>query len=1144
MDKRPFFPNAEEQALLRNWNKTAKEYPLHKCLHELIEEQVAQNPDKPAVRFGDEQFSFAELNRRSNQCAYFLRGLGVGPDSVVGVLMERSLEMVTALLGILKAGGAYLPLDPAYPYERLRFMLEDAGVSIAFTQEKHKKALKEFEGTALCLDSERNWLSREPEDNPERTITPENIAYVIYTSGSTGKPKGCMLPHKAICNRLLWMQDAYQLSDGDRVLQKTPFTFDVSVWEFFWPLLSGACLVIAKPEGHKDANYLVEIIRKEMITTCHFVPSMLRFFMSNANVSSCVSLRQVFTSGEELSFDLLTVFKKKLPAKLHNLYGPTEAAVDVTYWECGERADRKVPIGRPISNIKIYILDEELNQIAIGHEGELYIGGIGLAKGYLNRPDLTAERFVADPFSTESGARLYKTGDKAKYLPDGNIEYLGRLDFQVKLRGNRIELGEIETVLRNHEAIEDAVVRVRDEKSGDPKLVAYVLAQGELPAAKQIREFVKSKLPDYMVPNIIVPLDTLPVTQHGKLDQAALPWPAKGEVPEDKRSAKAKPSEDPRENVSNSLLQHLKKALNVIDLPVEDDLFDLGATSLTMVQLVDEIQKQYGVSLPVEVFLDAPTVKAIVDHVCKKIGSYKDTIQTDDMQSAKERPHDENFTSGKTEGSANTIADALLGYFREVLDIKGLSPEDDLFEIGATSLTMLQIVEQIQKDYDVSVPVEVFLEQPTITAVTDYISRVKSEEKDKRRTSTCRPQMDMTLQENKTDGKNVIELQNVHFRKIAYLQGAIQRNFQKKTLRLYSFSRFLSLLKREIIKGEPKYLYPSAGGLNAIQVYLFIKENAVEGVKKGIYYYHPEEHALYLIDSFPIIERSMFFEYDRSVFDNTGFVLFFIAQLDAITPVYQTASPSLVTLDAGYIGQLLLSRQRDFNLGLCPVEGVDFDRISPFFKLDDSHRFIHCMLGGVDDHFSGEPDRSDPDKGIADYLRRTGRSMTEHFGNDSSDRSVASFLNFGLPVKFEQMHFLNKEEHDQFHAKHAQIRRFSGEKAAITLNRQDFDESEYRLRSSRRDYIQRPVPFDQFSKFLSLLKREHKAGTFRYLYASVSGTYGIEIYLYIKENGVEGLAPGIYRYDREKHQLVLVTAKLTKIIKTSYTPFNRKHYQK
>jgi len=619
-----FIPlQSNEHNILRKWNHTDKKFPLDQCLHELIEKQVTRNPDAEAVCFEEAKLCYAELNDRSNQCCHYLRRMGVGPNKVVGVLMERSMEMIIALLGILKSGGAYLPLDPSYPQERLNLILDDAGVSMVLTQKKYEGLVKDFDGTTLNLDSEWSYLTTESETNLENITVPDDLAYVIYTSGSTGKPKGCMISHKAICNRLLWMQEQYQITDQDRILQKTPYTFDVSVWELFLALLSGACLVIAKPKGHQDNHYLIETIRKEQISICHFVPSMLRFFLNQTHVNQCHSLCHVFVSGEALDFDLMTKFKNKLSAKLHNLYGPTEAAVDVTFWKCEEREDKKVPIGRPISNIQIYILDPELRQIPIGETGELYIGGLGLAKGYLNRPGLTEEKFVKNPFSEETDSKLYRTGDKARYLPDGNIEYLGRLDFQVKLRGFRIELGEIETTLNRHESIEQSIVLVKEEDTQDPKLVAYIETKEEL-VAKQARDFVKRSLPEYMVPNIIVPLESMPVTQHGKIDRNALPWPINERVIGNKNTRQAieKPkASNVKTEITMELLKYFSEILETNQLKVSDDLFELGATSFTMVQVVEKILDQYGVAIPVEVFLDDPTIEAIADYLETALGN-------------------------------------------------------------------------------------------------------------------------------------------------------------------------------------------------------------------------------------------------------------------------------------------------------------------------------------------------------------------------------------------------------------------------------------------------------------------------------------------------------------------------------------------
>jgi len=461
--------------------------PVTKTIVEIFEAQASQTPHAIAVVYKDKQFTYAELNQRANQLARFLRKLGVGPETMVGIYMERSLEMVVSLYGILKAGGAYVPLDPEYPTERVAFMLEDTKVPVVLTQAQLIDKLTTIQTLAasrtiadypkpelICLDSGWITIAKESTDNVKEGATAENLAYVIYTSGSTGRPKGVMNEHRGICNRLLWMQDAYALTEKDRVLQKTPFSFDVSVWEFFWPLMFGARLVIAKPEGHRDNRYLVKLIIEQAITTIHFVPSMLAAFLLDRNVETCHSLKRVICSGEALPFSLQERFFARFGAELHNLYGPTEAAVDVTYWACQRNSElTTVPIGRPVANTQIYLLDKQLQPVPVGEPGELHIGGVQVARGYLNRPELNTEKFIPDPFNGDPEARLYKTGDLARSLPDGNIVYLGRLDHQVKIRGNRIELGEIEAAITQHPSVREVVVVAREDHPGDKRLVAY-----------------------------------------------------------------------------------------------------------------------------------------------------------------------------------------------------------------------------------------------------------------------------------------------------------------------------------------------------------------------------------------------------------------------------------------------------------------------------------------------------------------------------------------------------------------------------------------------------------------------------------------------------------------------------------------------
>ncbi|WP_038881632.1 non-ribosomal peptide synthetase, partial [Serratia marcescens] len=512
--------------LLHGWNRTERDYPLDQTLAALFEQQVRRTPDATALVSGAESLSYAQLNARANRLAHALIARGVGPDSRVAVCAERGLHMVTALFGILKAGGAYVPLDPAYPGERLQYILQDADPVLLLADAAGRAALGEPATPQLALEAALpDTLSAE---NPERRAQASHLAYVIYTSGSTGKPKGAMNEHRGVVNRLVWMQEAYGLTAADTVLQKTPFGFDVSVWEFFWPLMVGARLVMAKPEGHKDPDYLSRAIEQYGVTTLHFVPSMLQSFLADGQAATrCGQVVRVMCSGEALPAALVAEFYRRLPqAELHNLYGPTEAAVDVTAWHCSREADRvSVPIGRPIANTRIYLLDDHGQPVPLGAVGELYIGGVQVARGYLNRPELTAERFLADPFAP--GGRMYRTGDVARYLANGDIEYLGRNDQQVKIRGFRIECGEIEAVLATHPAVREAVVDAR-AVGDDKRLVAWVVPAADVAEetlAGALRQHVSAALPDYMVPSAWVVVAALPLSPNGKLDRRALPEP-------------------------------------------------------------------------------------------------------------------------------------------------------------------------------------------------------------------------------------------------------------------------------------------------------------------------------------------------------------------------------------------------------------------------------------------------------------------------------------------------------------------------------------------------------------------------------------------------------------------------------------------
>lgn len=603
-------PVTERQQILRIFNATAAPFAHEKLIHQLFEEQVERTPQAIALVYEEQSLTYEQLNARANRLAWYLIENGIGPDRLVGLCIERGLEMVIALLGILKAGGAYVPLDPHSPIERLVYTLEDAAPAILLTSARVREKLPPTAAKAVALDDEWNVIAGYPANNPDprvRGLGATHLAYVIYTSGSTGQPKGAMNEHRAVVNRLQWMQNQYRLGDRDRVIQKTPFSFDVSVWEFFWTLSSGARLIIARPQGHQDPGYLVQLMEQAAVTTAHFVPSMLQVFVEQLDAGQCPSLRHVVCSGEELPASLQSRFFERLPhVRLSNLYGPTEAAVDVTFWEC--RADarcERVPIGRPISNIHMGVLDGYQKIVPLGMAGEIYIGGTGVGRGYWKRPQLTAERFVPDPFSDDPHARMYRTGDLGRWRSDGVIEYLGRNDNQVKIRGFRIELGEIEAQLTSHERVKEAAVLVRQDSRGEKRLVAYVVLNGtsqapEASLAETLRAHLKTKLPEHMLPGAFVRLDFFPLSPNGKLDRRMLPEPQEDALVSRQYAA-------PEGEIEEILAGIWQELLRVERIGRHDNFLELGGHSLLIVQMLERLRK-VGLSVELRRVFDSPTL--------------------------------------------------------------------------------------------------------------------------------------------------------------------------------------------------------------------------------------------------------------------------------------------------------------------------------------------------------------------------------------------------------------------------------------------------------------------------------------------------------------------------------------------------------
>ncbi len=598
LSRLPLLSQAERHQLLVEWNSEPTDYPSDRCVHQLFESQVERTPNATAVAFENERLTYGELNRRANQLAHYLAKLGVGPDVLVGILVERSLDMVVGLMGILKAGGAYVPLDPAYPQERVAFMLEDSEVRVLLTQRHLLGSVPDSRAKVVVLDSDWHEIAKEEAGNPVDNVASRNLAYVIYTSGSTGKPKGVQIPHRAVVNFLTSMSEKPGLTAEDRLLAVTTLSFDIAGLEIYLPLSVGASFEIVSREVSSDGSRLLDKLAKSSPTVMQATPATWRMLLE-AGWEGNPRLK-ILCGGEAISRKLADQLLQRA-GSLWNMYGPTET----TIWSTTAKVDpgqNAVSIGQPIANTQLFILDKVLQPVPIGVAGELHIGGDGLARGYLHRPELTAEKFVPDPFSPDPEARLYKTGDLVRYLPSGDIEFLGRIDHQIKVRGFRIEMGEIEAVLRQHDAVNETVVVVREDTPGNQRLVAYfVPAQESASIASELREFLKAKLPEYMVPSAFVPLKAMPLTPNGKVNRRALPAPDQTDLAPSAKFAA------PKDVVESRLIQIWESVLGVRPIGVRHNFFELGGHSLVAVKLMNRVERAFGKKLAIATLLQAPT---------------------------------------------------------------------------------------------------------------------------------------------------------------------------------------------------------------------------------------------------------------------------------------------------------------------------------------------------------------------------------------------------------------------------------------------------------------------------------------------------------------------------------------------------------
>jgi len=628
---RSLLSEREQHQLLIKWNDTRADYPQDRCIHQLFEQQAERTPDAVAVVFEDQKLTYRELNERANKLAHYLQQLGVQPEVLVGICVERSLEAIVGLLGILKAGGAYVPLDPTYPKERLSFMLEETQVSVLLTQAHLAESLPAHQAHLICLDSDWEIIAQHGEENPAPLVTSSNLAYIMYTSGSTGKPKGASVTQRGVV-RLVKGSNYANLSAEEVFLQLAPISFDAATFEIWGSLLNGARLVVM-PAHTPSLQELGRAIRQNKITTLWLTAGLFHL-MVDEQLEDLKQVQQLLAGGDILSVShVLKLLKEAKGCRLINGYGPTE---NTTFTCCCSITDasqivNSVSIGCPISNTQVYILDSLLQPVPIGVPGELYIAGDGLARGYFNRPELTARAFISNPFSGEPDARLYKTGDLARYWPDGNIEYLGRIDNQVKIRGYRIELGEIEETLRQHPAVQDAAAIARDDGSGNKGLVAYVvLDPDKLPSISNLRGYLQEKLPEYMVPSAFVTLESLPLTPNGKLDRHALPQKCD-------RVSEETAFTEPQTPTEKELAQIWMAVLELEKVGTNESFFDIGGHSLMAMQLVSRVRMRFGVELPLYDFYAAPTIQNLAELVEEEILANADSNQIDELLDSLEK---------------------------------------------------------------------------------------------------------------------------------------------------------------------------------------------------------------------------------------------------------------------------------------------------------------------------------------------------------------------------------------------------------------------------------------------------------------------------------------------------------------------------
>lgn len=966
---------SKKEILNDRWDK--------KSIHEYVERQAEINPSRYAVKCNEEEITYKELNERANKLAHYLINYFNIKDNMICICLDKSVEMIVTILAVLKAGGIYVPIDPSYPSERIKYIISDCKAKIIIVSEKshsifNKKDLK-------LVNINRITVENESKENLKLKFNGEESAYVIYTSGSTGRPKGVLIPHYNVVRLFKETEKWYGFNEKDVWTMFHSFAFDFSVWEIWGALLFGGKLIVIPYEVSRSFRNVYELLEKEKVTVFNQTPTAFNQILNVEDEEGVrnLNLRYIIFGGEALNLRSLKNWfehHREEKTQLVNMYGITETTVHVTYRRINEEDTNleESLIGEPISDLKLYLLNESLEKVGIGEVGEICVSGPGLAKEYLNCPELTKEKFIDNPF--EEGIRLYLSGDLGRYTENGDIEYMGRKDKQVKIRGFRIELGEIESALISHENVNQAVVTA-EEKDNKQFLKAYVVIGKEDIKASDLRKYVRRILPDYMVPNVIKKIESIPMNINGKVDYKKLSS-LKGD-----------------EKVNNKIETNIKQNCNITE---------------------------------------------------------KD----------------------------------LVNFFKKELETEEVDPKEDIFNLGATSLSIINCMNWLKEEKNIDIEIDIFLEHPVIEDIAEYIQKM------------LKVELEAEIKEEKVTYSNEYKV-------------------TKK-----DFSHLLGLLKKEKIDGKTKYLYPSAGGKNSVQTYIYVKAGAIEDVEPGVYYYHPEEHSLYYISKGSSINRNIYPKEYGEMYDKSGFAVFLIAELKAIEPVYLDFSIGLVTIDSGYIKQLLLNAEESKSIGLTSVDAIDFEPIKKEFKLDYSHVVLSGMLGGYgvenlnfkfDDNWSST-------------------EFIKHYN------SLPDFITKeGQETLFKNMKYnnLSKREILELAKKKLHIRKFNEGSRKIDLDPVSFETKRYINRSSKRKYLEDKLEIHQI---LGLLKNLSIQNNER-LYPSIGDAYLVNVYVYLKKDAVNDYPEGIYYYNQAEGTLECINKDINDNFEYCHTPFNRPHYK-